>query len=31
VVSVHVGDGVESDSLEVVDFDSERIAGVVKR
>ena len=31
VVTVHIGDPVDSDSLEVVDFDAHRIAGVVKR
>ena len=31
VVSVHLGEGLDSDTLEAVDFDSERIAGLVKR
>ena len=31
VVSAHVGETVDSDSLEAVDFDSDRIAGVIKR
>jgi hypothetical protein len=31
VVSVHVGEAVDSDSLEVVDLNAQKIAGVVKR